>query len=95
MLMATGAQITLLGGMAVFVVFSRFLWRPGAGTDHLTIALKWGAWVGLVSALAILCGGLLAGSDRASTRTKPKHGPGPPPLGRDVASPNALARPRR
>ena len=81
LLFATGSQIALLGGLAFAVVFWRVLVRPGAAVDLIALSPSWGIWLALLSAAGIAGGGLIAGSDRASTRLSTKHGPGPPPLG--------------
>ena len=81
LLFATGGQIALAGALAFAVVFFRVLVRPGAGIDLIALSPSWGIWLALLSAAAVAAGGLIAGSDRVSTRVSPKHGPGPPPLG--------------
>jgi len=77
---ATGSQIALLGAVAFVVVFFRLLVRPGGNVDLIALSPGWGIWVALLSAAAVAAGGLLAGSDRASTRVSQRLGPGPPPL---------------
>ena len=80
LLFATGSQIALLGGLAFSVVFFRMLVRPGAAPELISLSLNWGIYLALLSAAAVAVGGLMAGSDRASNRVSPKHGPGPPTL---------------
>jgi len=77
---ATGRQITLVGGLAFAFVFYRVLFRPGQGLGLITFSPSWGIWLALLSATAVVAGGLAAGSDRVSTRLERKHGPGPPTL---------------
>ena len=80
LLFATGGQIALIGGLAFAVVFFRLLVRPGASVNLVALSPSWGLWLALLSAVGVAAGGLLAGSNRASTRVSAKHGPGPPPL---------------
>ena len=80
-LFATGGQIALAGGLAAGVVLVRLLWRPGAGVQFISVSPSWGIWLALLSAGAIVSGGLLAGNAGPRTRPSAKHGPGPPPLG--------------
>jgi hypothetical protein len=92
---ATGSQIALLGGLAFAYVFFRILWAPAASTPgYLSLSLSWGILLALVSAAAILGGGLAAGSNRTRRHVAPKQGPGPPPINRDVASPLAMFQER-
>lgn len=81
LLFATGSQIALVGAVAFAVVFFRVLVHPGAGVGLVAFSPSWGIWLALLSAAAVSAGGLIAGSDRPSTRVSAKHGPGPPPLG--------------
>jgi hypothetical protein len=93
LLYATGGQVALLGLLAVGVVGYRILHPPaGAAAGLISLSLEWGIWLALLSAGAVLGGALLARSDRARVHTRPKVGPGVPPLGHDVSSPQALAR---
>jgi hypothetical protein len=94
LLMASGGQVALLGGLAAGVVLLRMLWRPNGAVNFISLSLSWGIWLALLSASVIVIGGLIAGSARTDHRRRHKVGPGPPPIGRDVASPNALARVR-
>lgn len=93
MFYAKGSQIALLGFVAAFVVIFRIVLRPGE-SGLISLSLSPGIWLALLSAGAVAAGGLFAGSSRTNMRARPKVGPGPPPLGHDVASPNAMARPR-
>jgi hypothetical protein len=93
-LAASGGQVALLGGLAAGVVLFRMVFRPHGGVNFVSLSLSWGIWLALLSAAAVVAGGLIAGTARMDWRRRPKVGPGPPPIGRDVASPNALARPR-
>lgn len=80
LLFATGSQITLVGTLAGLIVFFRILVRPGGSSPLVSLSLSWGILLALLSALAIVAGGLLAGSDRTYARASTKRGPGPPPL---------------
>jgi hypothetical protein len=91
-LMASGSQVALLGWLAGGIVVFRMLWRPHGPVNFISLSLSWGIWLALLGSGVIVTGGLIAGSARTDWRRRPKHGPGPPPIGRDVASPNALAR---
>jgi hypothetical protein len=95
LLFATGGQIALLGVLAVVVVAFRTLRPPGAAGELISLSPTWGIWLALVSAAAVVGGALLAGVSQTHPRTRPKVGPGPPPLGRDVARPAAAFRERR
>jgi hypothetical protein len=79
---ATGGQIALLGTLAAGVVVFRMVVRPGAAVSFMRLSPTWGAWLAFVSALAIVFGGLVAGSAGTGVRARSKVGPGPPPLGR-------------
>lgn len=93
-LMASGNQVALLGALAGGIVLFRMLWRPHGPLNFISLSLSWGSWLALLSAGLIVIGGFIAGSARTDLRRRPKYGPGPPPLGRDTTSPNALARVR-
>src|SRR5262249_21511840 len=80
LLFATGGQIALVGGMAFAVVLFRELVRPGGTKGLILLSPSWGIWLALLSAAAVAAGGLIAASDRASTRLSTKHGPGPPTI---------------
>jgi len=72
---AGGGQIALAGGVAAIVVLFRMLTRPGGQTEFVSLSLSWGAWLALLSALAIVVGGLVSGSSQA--RRRPAHNYGP------------------
>jgi hypothetical protein len=76
MLYATGGQIALVGVLAAGVVFFRIAVKPGAAGSFVALSLNWGAWLALVSAAIIVAGGLVAGSEQARRRARPKVGPG-------------------
>lgn len=81
LLYAGGSQIALLGGLAGLISLFRMVWPPGAGVGFVTLSPMWGIWLVLLSAAAVVAGGLLAGSDRALQRSsRHKIGPGPPTL---------------
>jgi hypothetical protein len=72
---AGGGQIALAGGTAALLVLFRMLSPPGAETGLVSLSLSWGIWLALLSAAAIVGGGLLSAS--ASTRRRPVHSYGP------------------
>jgi len=76
LLYATGGQIALVGVLAAGVVLFRIAMKPGAAGDPVALSLNWGAWLALASAGTIVVGALLAGSERARRRARPKVGPG-------------------
>ncbi len=78
LLFATGGQIALCGVLAAGVVLFRMLFRPGAEANAIALSLSWGIWLALLSAGAIVGGGLTAGNARTIMRARPKVGPGPP-----------------
>jgi hypothetical protein len=94
-LRASGSQVALLGALAAGIVFFRILFRPDPAVGLVSLSPAWGIWLALLSAAVVVAGGLIAGSARTDWRRKPKVGPGPPPLGREIASPLATFRARR
>lgn len=94
LLMASGSQVALFGALAAAVISFRMLWRPHDGANFISLSLSWGIWLALLSSAVVVVGGFVAGSARTDWRRRPKHGPGPPPIGRDVASPLAMFRAR-
>jgi hypothetical protein len=76
LLFATGGQVAFVGGVAAVVVIVRIVRPPGEPGQLIALTLTWGIWVSLLSAAAIVAGGLLAGSGQAHARTRPKVGPG-------------------
>lgn len=94
-LRASGSQVALLGVLAAGIVVFRIVFRPDPDVGLVNLSLSWGIWLALASAAAVVTGGMIAGSARTDWRRKPKVGPGPPRLGRDVASPLAGFRARR
>jgi hypothetical protein len=53
-----GGQIALVGVAATLCVLFRMLSPPGTDTGFVSLSLSWGSWLGLVSAAAIVGGGL-------------------------------------
>ncbi len=94
-LRASGNQVALLGALAAGVVLYRMVLPPDPAVGLVALSLTWGIWLALLSAAVVVAGGLIAGSARTDWRRRPKVGPGPPPLGRDVASPLSGFRARR
>jgi hypothetical protein len=70
-----GGQIAIAGGAAVLCVLFRMLSPPGAQTDLVSLSLSWGAWLALLSAAAIVVGGVLAASSPTRRRSAPSYGP--------------------
>jgi hypothetical protein len=66
LLEAGGGQIALVGGVAALFVLYRMLSPPGVQTNVVSLSLGWGSWLALLSAGAIVVGGLLT----TSTRTR-------------------------
>jgi hypothetical protein len=53
-----GGQIALVGFAAALCVLFRMLSPPGTHTGLISLSLGWGSWVALLSAAAIIGGGL-------------------------------------
>jgi hypothetical protein len=68
---AGGGQVALSGGVAALFVLYRMISPPGAQTDLVSLSLSWGIWLALLSAAAIVAGGLLASSHQS-----PEHAAG-------------------
>ncbi|MGB6500896.1 MAG: hypothetical protein WBG19_05815 [Thermoplasmata archaeon] len=60
LLEAGGGQIALAGGLALLFVLYRMISPPGAQVDLVSLSLGWGIWLALLSAAAIVAGGILA-----------------------------------
>ncbi|HKD95470.1 MAG TPA: hypothetical protein VKB43_12250 [Gaiellaceae bacterium] len=60
-----GGQIALAGGLALLFVLYRMISPPGAQIDLVSLSLSWGVWLALLSAAAIVVGGVLASSDQS------------------------------
>jgi hypothetical protein len=78
LLFLTGGQVAFVGGIAAVVVIVRIVHPPGAAGQLIALTLNWGIWLSLLSAAAVVAGGLLAGSGQTHARTRPKVGPGAP-----------------
>jgi hypothetical protein len=70
-----GGQIALAGSVAVLFVLFRMLSPPGGGTELVSLSLSWGSWLALLSAAAIVAGGILAASSPTRRRPAPSYGP--------------------
>lgn len=57
---ASGDRIALLGLAATVCVLFRMVARPLAQEEILSLSLAWGAWLALLSSLAIVVGGLIS-----------------------------------
>jgi hypothetical protein len=68
-----GGQIAVAGGLAVLFVLYRMLSPPGAQTDLVSLSLSWGAWLALLSAAAIVVGGVLAASGPTRRNSAPSY----------------------
>jgi hypothetical protein len=69
LLEAGGGQIALAGGVAALFVLYRMLSPPGAEANLVSLSLSWGIWLALLSAGAIVAGGLFTPSNQ--TRRRP------------------------
>jgi hypothetical protein len=72
---AGGGQIALAGGAAALCVLFRMLSPPGAQTDLVSLSLSWGIWLALLSAVAIVVGGVLSAPNQTRRRPTPGYGP--------------------
>jgi hypothetical protein len=68
LLEAGGGQVAVAGVVAALFVLYRMLVPPGAETDLVSLSLNWGIWLALLSAAAIIAGGLIS----AGGRTRPR-----------------------
>lgn len=75
MLEAGGSQIALAGGVAAVFVLYRMVVPPGAQTDLVSLSLSWGSWLALLSAAAIVGGGLLSASSQSPRHPAGSYGP--------------------
>jgi hypothetical protein len=75
LLEAGGGQIALVGGVAALCVLFRMLSPPGVQTGLVSLSLSWGSWLALLSAAAIVAGGLLSASGQTRRRPSPSYGP--------------------
>jgi hypothetical protein len=84
---AASVIVTLLGALATILIFYRILNQPGPND---VVEVKYGAWLGLLLALAITAGGFLAMRDEGTT-----FGDARPQAGQAMASssPGATAPP--
>jgi hypothetical protein len=69
LLEAGGGQIAVAGGVAALFVLYRMLQPPGGETALVSLSLQWGIWLALLSAAAIVVGGLISAS--AQSRRHP------------------------
>ena len=75
LLEAGGGQIALAGGAATLCVLFRMVAPPGSETDLVSLSLSWGIWLALLSAAAIVAGGLLSVSGRTRPRATQSYWP--------------------
>jgi hypothetical protein len=74
LLEAGGGQIALAGGLAALFVLYRMLTPPGA-QGLVSLSLSWGIWLALLSAAAIVGGGVLAASSQSRRHPAGSYGP--------------------
>ncbi len=55
----SGVQVAAVGTVATLLVLYRMVDRPGTPLHVYSLSLGWGAWLALVSSLAIVGGGLI------------------------------------
>ena len=72
---AGGGQIALVGGLAALFVLYRLVTPPGSPTELFSLSLSWGIWLALLSAAAIVGGGLLAASTQGQRHPAQSYGP--------------------
>jgi hypothetical protein len=75
LLEAGGGQIALAGSAAALCVLFRMLSRPGSQTELVSLSLSWGIWLALLSATAIVVGGLLSASSQIRKGPARSYGP--------------------
>ncbi len=75
LLEAGGGQIAVAGSVAALCVLFRMLSPPGAQADLVSLSLSWGIWLALLSAAAIVAGGLISTSSQARRRPAGSYGP--------------------
>src|SRR3954469_419554 len=90
---AASVIVTLLGALATILIFYRILNQPGPND---VVEVKYGAWLGLLLALAITIGGFLAMRDEGTTlgaaRAQAGRSMGSPGPGDRAAAPPPAAR---
>lgn len=67
----SGGQIALVGGLATLFVLYRIVSPPGSPTGLFSLSLSWGIWLALLSAAAIVGGGVLATTTQSQTHSLP------------------------
>jgi len=70
-----GGRIAAVGSAAALCVLFRMLERPGAEANLVSLSLGWGIWLALLSAAAIVGGGLLSASAQPRRRPTSSYGP--------------------
>lgn len=74
LLEAGGGQIALAGGVAVLFVLYRMISPPGGQVDLVSLSLRWGIWLALLSAAAIVVGGILSTSSQSRRHSAGSYG---------------------
>jgi hypothetical protein len=69
-----GVQIAVAGSVAALFVLYRMLSPPGGATELVSLSLSWGVWLALLSAAAIVAGGLFSASGPTPARQAPSYG---------------------
>ncbi len=64
----SGGQVAAVGTVATLLVAYRLVARPGTPFDVYSLSLAWGAWLGLISSVAIVVGGLIGRANDSSRR---------------------------
>jgi hypothetical protein len=72
---AGGGQIALAGGVAALLVLYRMVTPPGSQTDLVSLSSVWGSWLALLSAGAVVAGGILAASGQGRRQPAGSYGP--------------------
>jgi hypothetical protein len=70
-LQVSGGQIAAVGTVATLLVLYRMVDRPGTQLGAYSLSLGWGAWLALLSSVAIVVGGLIGSAGDPSRR--PHH----------------------
>jgi hypothetical protein len=70
----SGGQIALVGGLAALFVLYRMVSPPGSTTGLISLSLGWGVWLALLSAGAIVGGGLLSASTEGQRHPAGSYG---------------------
>ena len=64
----SGGPVTAVGTVATLLVVYRLVARPGTPFDVYSLSLAWGAWLALISSVAIVAGGLIGWANDSPRR---------------------------